>query len=286
MIKINTKIFNQSDSKNKKPLKIGFVGASTNVGLTELSSCFAIWLSENYFLNYNSPSVAYIQLAPLEDYNSNFFARYSISRYIDKNEFVDIYADLLIDIISKYESNFSVNKFPNACFGVNWLVPGNNFYSLISDIGFNSTQNIFTDEIYSLSSKILSITDTSHVIYNLGRGIKKEKLLRDMDILIAVSSASRNSIEHAYEDINSIETFRTNGGPFLWIVNGYTKGLQKSFVREKLKGGNIQFLKKIEPELLMNCNYNRIFLCEDNEIKPELWNFYNSIFKNFEKFIY
>lgn len=276
----------QSALKNNKPLKIGFVGAGSDVGLTELSSCFAIWISEKYFLNYNNPSVAFFQLAPLEDHNRNFFAQYNLSRHIEKYDFIDIFSDFLIEKSSKYEPSFKINKFPNACLGVNWFVPSYNFYNLTNDEGCSAKDKHLNDYIYRVSSQLFSDDEISVVIYNIGRGLKKEGLLNDMDMLIAVSSASRNYLEDAYEDINAIETFRSNGGSFLWIVNGYTKGLQKSFIRKKLRGGNIQFFNNVEVERLMNCEYNRIFLCEDNEIKPLLWEFYNSIFKNLEKLIF
>ena len=274
---------NQSKLDNNRPLKIGFVGAGPDVSLTELSSCFAIWLSEKYFLNYKNPSVAFFQLAPLEDHDRNFFAQYNLGRYIEKYDFVDIFANFLIDKTSKYESSFKINKYPNACLGVNWFVPGYNFYSLTNDMGCIAEHKRFNDNIYMTSSQLFSDDEISVIIYNIGRGLSKEALLYDMDVLIAVSSASRNHLEDAYEDVNIIESFRSNGGSFLWIVNGYTKGLQKSFFRKKLRGGNIQFLNSIEAEFLMDCKYNRLFLCEDNDIKPVLWEFYNSIFKNFEK---
>lgn len=283
---LNSAVSNQSKLENNIPIKIGFVGAGNDVGLTELSSCFAIWISKEYFLNYKNPSVAFFQLAPLENHNKNFFAEYNLDRYIGKYDFVDIFADLLINKTSKYESNFKMNKSPNSCLGVNWFVPSYNFYNLTNDEGYLAEEQHYNDEIYRISSNLFSDDDISVVIYNIGRGLKKESLLNDMDILIAVSSASRNNLEYAYEDIRAIETFRSNGGAFLWIVNGYTKGLPKSFIREKLRGGNIKFFNNIEPERLMNCKYNRFFLCEDNVIKDALWELYKSIFKNFEKLIF
>lgn len=284
---LNSTVSNQSKLKNNRPLKIGFVGAGKDVSLTELSSCFAIWISEKYFFNYKIPSVAFFQLAPLEDHNRNFFAEYNLDRYIGKYDFVDIFADLLINKTSKCESIFKMNKLPNSCLGVNWFVPSYNFYNLTNDVSCIEGENNYNDTIYGVSSKLFSDDDEiSVVIYNIGLGLKKETLLNDMDILIAVSSASRNHLEDAYEDINTIEKFRSNGWPFLWIVNDYTKGLPKSFVRKKLRGGNIQFFNNIEAERLMNCKYNRIFLCEDNEIKDALWELYKSTFKNFEKLIF
>ena len=283
---LNSTVSNQSKLENNRPIKIGFVGAGKDVSLTELSSCFAIWISKEYFLNYKNPSVAFFQLAPLEDHNRNFFAEYTLSRHIGKYGFIDIFADLLIDKTSKCESIFKMNKLPNSCLGVNWFVPSYNFYNLTNDVSCIEGEKNYNDTIYGVSSKLFSDDEISVVIYNIGRGLKKETLLNDMDILIAVSSASRNHLEDAYEDINTIEKFRSNGWPFLWIVNDYTKGLPKSFVRKKLRGGNIQFFNNIEAERLMNCKYNRIFLCEDNEIKDALWELYKSTFKNFEKLIF
>lgn len=283
---LNSTVSNKCKLENNRPIKIGFVGAGRDVGLTELSSCFAIWISKEYFLNYKNPSVAFFQLAPLEAHNRNFFAEYTLSRHIGKYDFVDIFADLLINKTSKYESNFKMNKLPNSSLGVNWLVPSYNFYNLTNDESCIAEEQHYNDEIYRISSSLFSDDDISVVIYNIGRGLKKESLLNDMDILIAVSSAYRNNLEYAYEDIRAIETFRSNGGAFLWLVNGYTKGLPKSFIREKLRGGNIKFFNNIEPERLMNCKYDRIFLCEDNEIKEALWKLYKSIFKNFEKLIF
>lgn len=286
---LNSTKLTQSKLENNRPLKIGFVGAGKDIGLTELSSCFAIWISKEYFLNYKNPSVAYFQLAPLEDHNRNFFAEYSLDRYIGKYDFVDIFADLLVDKTPKCESIFKINKLPNSCLGVNWFVPSYNFYNLTNEVSCIEGEKSYNDTIYGVSSKLFSNDDEiSVVIYNIGRGLKKETLLNDMDILIAVSSASRNHLEDAIEDISAIETFRSNGGAFLWIVNGYTKGLPKSFIRKKLSGGNIQFFNNIEAERLMNCKYNRIFLCEDedNEIKDALWELYKSTFKTFEKLIF
>lgn len=106
-----------------------------------------------------------------------------------------------------------------------------------------------------------------------------------MDILVAVSSSSRIFIENAYDDINSIESFREKNKPLMWLVNDYTSGIPKSFIREKLNGGNIQFLNKFDTALISECSYKRIFLCEEGKIKPGLWDFFNSAFRSFEKFI-
>ena len=179
-----------------------------------------------------------------------------------------------------------MNKLPNSCLGVNWFVPSYNFYNLTNNDGCIAEEQHYNDAMYRISSNLFSNDDISIVIYNIGRGLRRERVLNDMDILIAVSSASRNNLEDAIEDISAIETFRSNGGAFLWIVNGYTKGLPKSFIRKKLRGGNIQFFNNIEAERLMNCKFNRIFLCEDNEIKDALWELYKSTFKNFEKLIF
>lgn len=283
---LNSTVSNQSKLKNNRPLKIGFVGAGKDVSLTELSSCFAIWISEKYFFNYKIPSVAFFQLAPLEDHNRNFFAEYNLDRYIGKYDFVDIFADLLINKTSKYESNFKMKKFPNSCLGVYWFAPSYNFYNLTNNEGCIADEQHYNDAMYRISSNLFSNDDISIVIYNIGRGLRRERVLNDMDILIAVSSASRNNLDDAIRDISAIETFRSNGGAFLWIVNDYTKGLPKSFIRKKLRGGNIQFFNNIGTEHLINCKYNRIFLCENNEIKPALWEFYNSIFRSFEKLIF
>lgn len=285
MKKVSKIKLNKSKISNTEPIKIGFVGAGPYVNTTELSSCFAIWIADSYFLNYDAPSVTYIQLSPLEDCNRNFFAQYSINRFVDKYDFIDIYADFLIDDSSKHETVFKVNKFPNTWLGVKWLVPGYNFDSLTKDTVSNSKQNNFNNEIYKLSSNLISVSESPIFIYNLGRGSNKEELFKHMDILIAVSSPSRTCIENAYNDINLIEIFRANGKPLMWLIDGYTSGIPKSFIREKLKGGNIQFLNKFDPEFTTQCNYKRIFLCEEGKIKHELWDFFNSAFRSFEKYI-
>lgn len=268
-----------SETLNHKPIKIGFVGAGPFIGTTELSSCFAIWLAENYFLNYNTPSVAYIQLAALENCNSNFFRQYSIDRFIDKYDFVDIFADSLIS------TNNKIEKVNNASLGVNWLVPAYNFNSLLSDTSYIPAQNKFNHNIYDISNDILPQIDINLAVYNLGRSLNKEKFINEMDVIIAVSSSSRNHIEDSFEDINLIESFRGNGKPLMWIASDYASSIPKSFIREKLKGGNIQFLNNFDPEITMQCSYKRIFLCEEGKIKPDLWNFFNTAFRSFEKFI-
>ncbi len=285
MKKVNKIKPNKSKIFNAEPIKIGFVGAGPYVNATELSSCFAIWIADNYFLNYDTPSVAYIQLAPLEDCNRKFFSQYNINRFVDKYNFLDIYTDLLIDNSSKYKSDLKINKFPNTWLGVKWLVPGYNFDFLTSDAVSITQQNKFNHDIYKISSKHISVNDSSLLIYNLGRGSNKEELFNHMDILVAVSSSSRIFIENAYDDINSIESFREKNKPLMWLVNDYTSGIPKSFIREKLNGGNIQFLNSIDPEVIAQCSYKRMFLCEDGKIKPDLWDFFNSAFRSFEKFI-
>lgn len=279
MNKLNPTKLNISETLNHKPIKIGFVGAGPFIGTTELSSCFAIWLAENYFLNYNTPSVAYIQLAALENCNSNFFRQYSIDRFIDKYDFVDIFADSLIS------SNNKIDKVNNTSLGVNWLVPAYNFNSLLSDASHIPAQNKFNHKIYHISNDVLSHTDINLAVYNLGRSLNKEKFINEMNVIIAVSSSSRNHIEDSFEDINLIESFRGNGKPLMWIASDYASSIPKSFIREKLKGGNIQFLNNFDPEITMQCSYKRIFLCEEGKIKPDLWNFFNTAFRSFEKFI-
>lgn len=285
MKKLSKIKINKSKISNTEPIKIGFVGAGPYVNTTELSSCFAIWIADSYFLNYDTPSVTYIQLASLEDCNKKFFSQYSINRFVDKYDFIDIYTDLLIDDSSKYESNFKVNKSPNTWLGVKWLVPGYNFDSLAKDTVSISKQNHFNNEIYKLSSNITSVKESSIIVYNLGRGSNKEELFNHMDMLIAVTLPSRTCIENAYKDIHSIESFRANGKPLMWLINSYISGIPKSFIREKLKGGNIQFLNKFDPELTTKCNYKQIFLCEEVQIKSDLWDFFNSSCRSFEKFL-
>lgn len=274
-------------------VKIGVVGIGNNVGTTEIAASLSVWISERYFFAFGDPKVSFIEMAFFESSNMQFFKRYGMGRFLDRYSFQDVLTSLLISEKDELSPNLSPKsevilpemQKSNSWSGVNWIVPGENLPYLFGAALSVSTFSISGKKLSSAYDTLKSMISTPVAVFDLGRGLGKEYLLAEMDLVIGIAGPNNSILHNRVNDIRSIETYRKQGGNMMWTVNASSDGIDKKYIRKMLAGGQIIYIPKFEDRRVLQCDSKMRFLFEDDFIKSELWKSFDRISGFFERAI-